>query len=91
MRVGSTAFNFMQDKLGGLQYRWWSFDQNLADRVVSQSEIGVAIDYIRKHAPYNNSDLKQTKWMLQELADADSKIKCLDKKGHPRVSRAVAE
>ncbi|CAK0790802.1 unnamed protein product [Prorocentrum cordatum] len=75
VRVGALAFNFMLDKLGGLlQYRWWSFDQNLADRVVSQSEIGVAIDCIRAHTPYNNADLKQTAWTLQELADPDSKI-----------------
>jgi len=71
---GPMALAFMFDAIGGVQFRNWTFDNQLVEKSMSKEQIDKGIDFILAEAPRTNADLKQTRWLMHQLADPDSPI-----------------
>ena len=71
---GPKAVAFLMDKLGGDQFRYWTFDAELAEKTMSKCEIDKGIDFILAEAPRTNAELAQTCWFMHQLADPESPV-----------------
>jgi len=73
-RGGPAALQFLFDNVGGTQFRHWTFNAELAAKVMTKSDIDKGIDFILAEAPRTNADLKQKRWCMHQAADTESPI-----------------
>jgi hypothetical protein len=74
-RGGPKGFQYMLDKLGGQQVRCYSFEDGVADKLKTESEIDDAYDFILGCAPrQEGSTLEQSRWIKKQINSPESPI-----------------
>ena len=74
-RGGPKGLQYMLDKLGGLQLRYYCSDDELQSKMASADEIDTAYDFITSNGPRTNGpQLLQNRWIKKQHNDQESPL-----------------